>query len=314
MALHSATIAQHTSRFMANLSSGAGVREKAITSGLALAERVYSVDLLRGVVMVIMALDHVRDYVSGLPFPPEFLARTWPMLFFTRWITHFCAPWFCFLAGTGAYLALSRGRAPAEIRSLLWKRGLWLIILEWTIVGFGWTFLPIPFVILLVLTMLGACMIALAVLTRLPLKWMAAFGIAMIALHNLADGVRPEQFGHFGWLWQILHVQSFIGTFPPQMLFNKIPLTFFVIYPLIPWIGVMTVGYAFGAVMRKPLLERRRILLWLGTACIALFIVLRITNFYGNPAAGSPGFGLGFGDFHAQPTVAMTLGAFLNTA
>ena len=291
--------------------STAAVREK-LTSEVA--QRIYSVDLWRGVIMVIMALDHVRDFVSGAPFPPEFLQQTWPALFFTRWITHLCAPWFCFLAGTGAYLALSRGRDPRQMRSLLWKRGVWLILMEWTIVGFGWTFLPQPFLILLVLTMLGSCMIALSVLVRLPLKWMAAVGVAMMVLHNLADGIRPEQFGRVGWIWKILHVQSFIGSFSAPPLFGKIQPVFVIVYPLIPWIGVMAAGYAFGAVMRKPLRERRKVLLWLVTACIAVFILLRLTNFYGNPHVGQPGFGLGYGEFHAQKSAAMTVVAFLNTA
>jgi uncharacterized membrane protein len=277
-----------------------------------IAERVYSVDLLRGVIMVIMALDHVRDYVSGLQFPPEFLARTWPALFYTRWITHFCAPWFCFLAGTGAYLALSRGRSPSQIRGLLWKRGIWLILLEWTVVSFGWTFLPLPLPVLLVLTMLGCCMMFLALLVNLPVKWIGAIGVAMILLHNLADGIRPEQFGAFGWFWKILHVQAFIGSVPPRFAFGgRVPVGFFVLYPLVPWLGVMAAGYAFGALMRKPIAARRRILLWLGTACIAVFLLLRATNWYGNPHSPN---GLGFGDFHSQKTAAMTVVAFLNTA
>ena len=272
--------------------------------------RLDHVDLLRGIIMVVMSLDHIRDYLSYLPFPPEDMQHTWPALFFTRWITHFCAPWFCFLAGTGAYLALSRGKAPSQTQSLLWKRGLWLIVLEWTVVGFGWTFLPSPFPIALVLWMLGWSMISLSFLVKLPVKWIAAIGIAMILLHNLADPLKPAQFGHFAWLWQILHVQGFIASTPPHLLFGKIPMVFGVIYPLLPWPGVMAAGYAFGAVMPKPAAERHNILLWLGSACVVLFIVLRATNIYGNPHAP----GVGGGDFHPQATVVMTLIAFLDTA
>jgi uncharacterized membrane protein len=276
----------------------------------AIAERLYSVDLLRGVIMVIMALDHVRDFTSNVRFAPENVALTWPALFFTRWITHFCAPWFCFLAGTGAYLATSRGKSLSHLRGLLVKRGLFLIVFESTFMMVGWTFLPYPLPIALVLWMLGWSMIVLAPLTRLPLKWIAAIGIAMIALHNLTDGIPPAAFGHFAWLWTILHVQGFVGPTPPHLLFGKIPLGLPVAYPLLPWPGVMACGYAFGAVMKKPVVDRRRILLWLGTACIALFIVLRATNIYGNQH--TPNFTTN-GDFHKQGSAAMTVVAFLDT-
>src|SRR5205085_7641542 len=148
-----------------------------VPGALGVAKRIYSVDLLRGVIMVIMALDHMRDYVSNAGVAPEDLTSTWPALFFTRWITHFCAPWFCFLAGTGAYLALSRGKAPSQTQSLLWKRGLWLIVLEWTVVGFGWTFLPSPFPIALVLWILAWPVIWLSFRVKLPVEWIAAIGI-----------------------------------------------------------------------------------------------------------------------------------------
>lgn len=274
----------------------------------AIAERVYSVDLLRGVIMVIMALDHTREHLMNLPFVPENLARTWPLLFFTRWITHFCAPWFCFLAGTGAYLAMSRGKALTQVRSLLWKRGVFLIVFEWTVMMFALTFIPLPMPIALILWALGWSMIALVPLTYLPLKWIAAFSIALMALHNLADPIRPAAFGRFAWLWQILHVQGAIVSNPPHVLFGKIPVMFVVAYPLLPWPAVMAAGYAFGAVMKKPAAERRRIMLWLGAACIALFIVLRATNVYGNP--NQPGT---TGDFHAQSRLSMSIVSFLDT-
>lgn len=274
----------------------------------AIAERVYSVDLLRGVIMVIMALDHTREHLMNLPFVPENLARTWPLLFFTRWITHFCAPWFCFLAGTGAYLAMSRGKSLTQVRSRLWKRGVFLIVFEWTVMMFALTFIPLPMPIALILWALGWSMIALAPLTHLPLKWIVVFSIALMALHNLADPIRPAAFGHFAWLWQIMHVQGAIVSNPPHVLFGKIPVMFVVAYPLLPWPAVMAVGYAFGAVMKKPPAERRRIMLWMGTACIALFIVLRATNIYGNP--NQPG---ATGDFHAQSRLSMSVVSFLDT-
>src|SRR6266852_2645099 len=111
-------------------------------AGLLRSDRIVSVDLMRGIVMVIMALDHLRDYFSYLTFPPEALARTYGWLFFTRWITHFCAPTFFFLAGTGAYLALGRGKTVGQISHFFWTRGLWLIFLELTVITFAWTFVP----------------------------------------------------------------------------------------------------------------------------------------------------------------------------
>src|SRR5205085_2245695 len=276
---------------------------------LAVTSRLDSVDLLRGAIMIIMALDHVRDFFTSFPVAPENVAKTWPALFFTRWITHFCAPWFCFLAGTGAYLAISRGKSLTQARSLLFKRGAFLIVFEWTVVAFGWTFLPFPFPIALVLWWLGWSMIFLGTLLKLPLKVIAGLGIALIVLHNLADPIAPAQFGPLSGLWTILHAQGIVGN-PQHLLFGKFPAVFFVAYPLLPWPGVMAAGYAFGAIMRKPVADRRRILLALGTVCIVAFILLRATNFYGNPHA--PSFTTN-GDFTPQPRPIMTVVSFLDT-
>src|SRR5439155_8939639 len=134
---------------------------------------------------------------------PEDMQDTWPALFFTRWVTHFCAPLFFFLAGTGAYLSASRGRSSAEIRHILWTRGLWLVVLELTVTGFGWTFMPWGFGG--VLWALGWSMVFLAFLVRLPVRYIAAIGLVMIAGHNLLDGLRVQSAGGLGWLWIILH-------------------------------------------------------------------------------------------------------------
>src|SRR5262245_47488636 len=136
--------------------------------------------------MVIMALDHVRDYFGILPFLPEDLAHTWPALFFTRWITHFCAPWFCFLSVTGAYLSTLRGKSPSQVRNLLWKRGVWLIVLGWVA---RWIIFPLQLGIDSLLWMFGWAMIALSATVKLPLKWIGAIGVALIFLHNLADPI-----------------------------------------------------------------------------------------------------------------------------
>ncbi|MCU1283845.1 MAG: hypothetical protein JWO13_195 [Acidobacteriales bacterium] len=263
------------------------------------APRLNSVDLLRGLVMAIMALDHTRDYFTYVRFAPENLAHTYGSLFFTRWITHFCAPTFFFLAGTGAYLSKKRG---AELSNFLWKRGLWLVFLELTLISFAWTFSPLPSMGFLVIWALGWAMVFLAILVRLPLKAIAIISVSMIVLHNAFDTVSPAAFGKLSWLWLLLHKQGF---YPIGQQFG-----FFVLYPLIPWIGVMGAGYAFGALLQKPAEQRRRTLLIIGASMIVLFVILRATNIYGDPPAG---FGtVSPGPFVVQKTTELTVISFFD--
>jgi len=245
--------------------------------------RLDSIDLLRGLVMVIMLLDHTRDFMhaDALRFDATDLTKTNVLLFFTRWITHFCAPVFVFLAGTGAYLQLMRGKSRRELSRFLLTRGLWLILLEFTVVRFGFTFnLDYSFLgVAQVIWAIGVSMIILAGLIYLPVSVIAAIGTGMIALHNIFDGIRvvtPTP-GALGKLWMLLHQQ---GPFP---LSSRGPVLF-VIYPLLPWIGVMAVGYAFGSIYRREGARRRRILVGLGLSLTALFIILRAINLYGDPA------------------------------
>src|SRR5437660_6037473 len=144
--------------------------------------RVVSVDILRGLVMVIMALDDTRDFVSYLQFAPEDLGHTYGALFFTRFITHFCAPVFSFLAGTGAFLATSRGKSIQQVSWFFFTRGLWLVLLELTVIGFGWAF--VPWAAAGVIWILGWSMVAMALIVRFPVRWIAVFGVGMIATHN----------------------------------------------------------------------------------------------------------------------------------
>ena len=252
--------------------------------------RVDAVDLLRGVVMVLMLLDHARDFTheQALQFDPSNLTRTTPMLFLTRWVTHFGAPIFVFLAGTGAYLQGARGRSKAELSRFLVTRGFWLIALEFTVVRlvafFDYdlsTLLAIPQVIWVI----GVSMIVLAALVRLPLRAVAIFGVGMVVLHNLLDGMRAAPWqGPAGpalslgdKLWYVLHQQ---GVFPASG--NSGPLVL-VLYPLIPWVGVMAAGYALGAVYGWAPERRRRWLLRAGALCVAAFVAIRAFNFAGNP-------------------------------
>lgn len=253
--------------------------------------RVDSVDLLRGVIMVIMMLDHTRDFVhfQATMFDPTDVSRTYPLLFFTRWITHYCAPIFVFLAGTGAYLQGLRGKSKGELSRFLISRGVWLIVLELTvlrvIIFFNFDF-AVSLGFLQVIWVIGWSMIVLAGLIDLPIPVIAGLGVAMIAAHNAFDGVHSLSWrgpgspvpGFGASLWKVLHEPGIIFPFGypgPALL---------VLYPLIPWIGVMAAGYAFGAVYRLDETRRRQILLRLGGAITLGFIVLRAINIYGDPA------------------------------
>ncbi len=252
-----------------------------IAAPTAVGSRIGSVDALRGLVMIIMALDHTRDFFhdAAALFPPEDMTRTSAILFFTRWITHFCAPVFMFTAGLGAYLPLLRGKSKQEISRFLWTRGLWLIILEITLFRFILNFsLTAGPVILLVLWALGCSMIALAGLIYLPIRALTILSLAVIALHNLADRLPSAQFGPAAWLWNILHQQGIFG-------FGG--FLFFVAYPLVPWIAVMSAGFCFGEIYKMESDTRRRAMVRIGLALTALFFVLRAINRYGDPVPWS---------------------------
>lgn len=248
--------------------------------------RVDAVDLLRGLVMVLMLLDHTRDFVDGRAwlFDPADLSRTTPALFLTRWITHFCAPVFVFLAGTGAYLQRARGKPTGELSRFLLTRGLWLVVVELTLVKIGFTFnLDWSYLgVFQVIWAIGVSMIVLAALVHLPTAAVGAFGVATIALHNAFDGVRVApgpNASALDQLWIFLHQQG-----PVTIL----GLPAMVIYPLVPWIGVMAAGYALGAVYGWEAGRRRRFLVRLGAALTVGFVALRLTNLYGDPSPWGP--------------------------
>lgn len=256
--------------------------------------RVAALDLLRGLIMVLMAIDHTRDFVhsAAMAFPPEDLSQTTAAIFLTRWITHVCAPVFMFTAGAGAAFRLERGATRRELSRFLWTRGLWLVVLEFTASRAGFFFnLAFDPLFLLVLWALGMCMIALALLIHLPYRALVAVSVGMIALHNLLDGLDPARFGPLAAVWKILHVQSLLSTEPLVI----------VAYPLIPWIGVMAAGFCFARVYRLPAERRRALLVRLGLGLIATFLVLRGINAYGDPRPWSP-----------QDDAVMTAVSFLN--
>ena len=281
-------------RVMDLLSGLAGRTHPRASTDSVAAKRLESVDVLRGVVMILMALDHVRDYFGAAGINPTDLTTTTAQLFFTRWITHFCAPTFFLLTGTGAYLS-QRRRGKAGLSRFLVTRGLWMIALDVVILRcLGWQFnVDFRVTLLIVLWALGWSMITLSLLVRWPPIVAAVFGVTLIAGHNLLDGVRPSVFGPAAPLWLILHQPGLLHG-PPHFLI--------VAYPLIPWVGVTAVGYALGQVFDWTGERRRTFLLRTGIALSTAFVALRWLNVYGDPARWS-----------VQRSPAFTLLAFLNT-
>jgi len=264
--------------------------------------RLYSIDLVRGLVIVLMVLDHVKGFMAHMPFDFVDLTRTTPVHFFTRWITHFCAPVFMFLAGTGAFLHGARGRTKTELAWFLFSRGLWLVILELTVIRYLWL-LNVDYVHAFggVLWAIGWAMVALAGLIFLPVSAITVFGVAMIAFHNLADGVSSGDWEEYRWIWCILHTGEVFYPFDQH--------SFHPFYPLVPWVGVMAVGYSFGTLMLLEPSKRQHEVLGLGIALTLLFVVLRFANVYGDKATSQPGSP---GPWSVQDDWLFTVMSFLN--
>ncbi|MEO1240351.1 MAG: heparan-alpha-glucosaminide N-acetyltransferase domain-containing protein [Pseudomonadota bacterium] len=271
--------------------------------------RIQSVDFLRGLVIVIMALDHVRDYVTNVRFDPLDLEQGDPALFLTRWITHFCAPVFVFLAGTSAGFQAQAGKQGKDLSMFLLTRGVWLIFLELTVVKMGWMFnlqLFIGYHFLQVIWVIGVSMIALAALVWLPLRAIAAIGVVIIVGHHLlapidtavmsglaTGGPFPTATSFSDALWLFLHMQGAIPIGP----------TFaFIAYPAVPWIGVMALGYVFADIYKQEDKHRRSLMMKFGLGLTALFFVLRTINIYGDPS-----------QWAVQDSIVKTMLSFLNT-
>jgi uncharacterized membrane protein len=253
--------------------------------------RVASIDIARGGVMVLMALDHVRDYVTSARVQPENLAQASAALFATRWVTHFCAPAFALLAGVGIGLSMHRGKPAGAMSRFLVVRGIWLVILDLVITAAAWQFgLRLIPAFALVLWALGLSMLVMAALIHLPKSIVAAGSLVMIAAHNYFDAVRPDAWGALAPLWHVLHVPGF-----------AIPGKLFIAYPLIPWVAVMALGWVLADVYRWEAARRRTFLLRVGLAATALFVVIRAINGYGDPAPWSE-----------QRSAALTVASFLN--
>tara|TARA_R110000737_G_scaffold26452_1_gene45206 strand:- start:2160 stop:3323 length:1164 start_codon:yes stop_codon:yes gene_type:complete len=241
--------------------------------------RIESIDLLRGIVMVLMALDHTRAFLhyDSYFFSPTDISQTTVPLFITRFITHFCAPVFVFLAGTSAYLS-GRRKNKKELSTWLIKRGVWLVILELTIVQFVWQFqLDYAMNVLQVIWVLGVSMIFLAAFIYVPKRLMITVSLIVIFGHNILDGFEPET---WNGLWTILHLQAPIVTKYFAIM---------VFYPLVPWVFVMPLGYHFGVLYTQDFdpRVRKKYLIYLGLIAIGLFFIIRALNFYGDPNSWS---------------------------
>ena len=263
-------------------------------------QRIHSIDILRGAIMLIMALDHTRDFfhIHGADQEPTDLATTTPLLFFTRWITHFCAPIFLFLSGMSAFLA-GQKRSSREQMSFLAKRGLWLIIVEVVVITFGISFNPFYNVIILqVIWAIGWSMIILALLVRTSMAVIVVAGCLLVFGHNLLDYVSLPKEG-------VLPVFLNVIINSPRVLF-PIGTNRFIydLYAILPWTGAMLLGYAFGTLYRPSFdaLRRRKILFASGAFSIMLFVTIRYINKYGDPAPWS-----------VQKDSVFTFLSFLNT-
>lgn len=253
--------------------------------------RIDSIDILRGIVMVIMALDHVRDFFHRVPLDahgtpntgPTDLESTTPILFFTRWITHFCAPIFVFLAGTSAWL-MSQKKTKAELSSFLLKRGFVLILIECIIITFGITFNPAyNFIIFQVIWAIGISMVILGLVVLLPFPLILAIGVIIVFGHNLLDypSINKGMTGFWADLFYFSKFATYTITSGHALI---------IVYSFVAWLGVMIMGYCFGKLFTgftEPA-ARKKMLLWLGSGLLLLFVVLRLINNYGDPVAWAP--------------------------
>lgn len=239
-------------------------------------KRIESIDIMRGIVMVVMALDHTRDFLTNLSYQPTDLSKASTILFLTRFVTHYCAATFVFLAGTSAFLTISRGKTKNQAARFLVSRGLWLIFLELTIIRFGWLMdLDYHFIFLQVIWAIGCSMLVLAALIYLPMPFIAAFGFILIFGHDLCDNFTAQGLNPVVTdIWDFLHITGIVKIGSVHVM---------AFYPLVPWIGIMALGYCFGTLYKMDAARRQKLLVIIGCSAILLFIAIRSFNFYGDP-------------------------------
>ncbi len=249
-------------------------------------KRIDSIDVLRGIVMVIMAIDHVREFIHVQAFTddPLNVLTTTPVLYFTRWITHLCAPTFVFLSGLSIYLQSIR-KTKAELSSFLFKRGIWLIFVEFGLISLAMTFNPLyNLLIMQVIWAIGISMIILGFLIRLPFKLVLAIGLIIVLGHNFLDFYEAEPGFKAGFLWDLMHHGSF-AIYPMSGEHFLV-----IMYPFLPWTGLMILGYCFGVYFTNQFSssQRQKVLLTYGLSLLVFFVFLRSINLYGDPHPWTP--------------------------
>lgn len=261
-------------------------------------KRVASIDIARGLAILIMALDHCRDllHTTAITQNPTDLSTTTPILFFTRWITHFCAPSFVFLAGSSAYLSLKKTNDFSAARQFLIKRGLWLVLLEFTVINFGlWFDIHFQTLFFQVIAAIGVGFLILSSLVKLPAKYITAIGISIISIHNLLE-----------WLFQgsqSIYIKILSPLFVPTFYPISEHLVFFIGYPVIPWLGILLLGFGLGSIFEKESSPRKKIFFQLGGMALIGFLLLRWLNIYGDPSPWAK-----------QDSFTKTILSFLNTS
>ena len=257
--------------------------------------RIQSIDFLRGIVLILMLLDHVRFFFSSIDDPLSLIDST-PVVFFTRWVTHLCAPAFIFLAGISVYLYAYRANHGIQKTSyFLLTRGLWFVFLEFTLMFFVWTFFLVPYRIYFqIFGVIGLSMMVFAALIFLPTRLIFIISLLLIICHNLFDPISASTFGDWSWLWMILHEDDTLNVFG---LFEV-----HVGYPLIPWVGVLGLGYCMGEIFLLPESSRRKVFFVIGLVLTIFFIALRYLNEYGDPLPWTE-----------QGSTLLTTMSFLNT-
>ena len=262
-------------------------------------QRIESIDILRGLIMLIMAIDHTRDFFHKGGIDPTDLSVTTPFLFFTRWITHFCAPLFVFLSGISAHLAGTR-RTKSQLSVFLIKRGLWLVLIEVVVITFALTLDPgYHFIVFQVIWAIGTSMVILGLLVWLPLPAIAAIGVVLFFGHDILDYIKLPEKGAAAFEWKLFFTaRGFIYPLDKTHILGDF-------YAMLPWTGVMLLGYSFGQTYRSSFdaLKRKKMLLISGFSLIGLFVILRLFNIYGDPAPWS-----------AQKTTALTIISFFNVS
>lgn len=243
-------------------------------AGRATTPRVHAIDVVRGLAMVIMALDHIREFWSPMAVRAEDVAHASVLLFFTRWVTHFCAPTFVFLAGTSVFLYQQKQAGKGAVSRFLLTRGLWLVVLEIVVINFLLQWGAFDLILLQVIWAIGWGLVVLAGLIWLPRGVVAALALLVIAGHNALPNIQPVTAATL--LPALVYDSPFLYQLTPR-------LPVLAAYTMLPWVAVLVAGYAIGPWFLVPLPARKRLLRLAGAGALLLFVLLRLSNWYGDP-------------------------------